>query len=403
MLNESMPVIAQFNILIVSRKNEVIEAIDKVLSDGGYTQVSKKLLKDKSEKFIYKENQIPDLIILHVTQHWKEEIQAILVEKGRTPKLIAITETPEAGLIKMVMRAGAMDLVTLPLASEELLEAVARARKTIKVQTQKKRAHVVSLMNAQGGSGSSVIAVNVAHVLACKFKQKVALIDLDIQFGTLPLYLDLHPVRGLSQAIENMDSSDEESIKGYFTHHQSGIDVISNGVKSQVAHSGLSADSLLQLMDLVGRAYDQIIIDLPRRFDEINSAALLKSDTVALVMRQSLVSVAGAKKIMDYLNDVLNINKSEIVVVVNCYESFSSITLEDISGALGHQNIVTIPREEKIVSYSVNSGVPLLNYENNKALGKSILSVSSKVSGKCIPTRPSFVRRAAAMIAGDRL
>jgi pilus assembly protein CpaE len=398
-----MPVIAQFNILIVSRKNEVIEAIDKALSDGGYTQVSKKLLKDKSEKIIYKENQIPDLIILHVTQHWKEEIQAILVEKGRVPKLIAITETPEAGLIKMVMRAGAMDLVTLPLASEELLEAVARARKTIKVQTQKKRAHVVSLMNTQGGSGSSVISVNVAHVLACKFKQKVALIDLDIQFGTLPLYLDLRPVRGLSQAIENIDSSDEESIKGYFTHHQSGIDVISNGVKAKAAHSSLNADSFLKLMDLVGQAYDQIIIDLPRRFDEINSEALLKSDTVALVMRQSLVSVAGAKKIMDYLNDVLNINKSEIVVVVNCYESFSSITLEDISVALGHQNIVTIPREEKIVSYSVNSGVPLLSHENNKALGKSILSVSSKVSGKSVPARPSFVRRAAAMIAGDRL
>ena len=41
--------------------------------------------------------------------------------------------------------------------------------------------------------------------------RRAALLDLDLQFGAIPLYFDLLRKRGVLQALENIDSLDEVS------------------------------------------------------------------------------------------------------------------------------------------------------------------------------------------------
>ena len=43
---------------------------------------------------------------------------------------------------------------------------------------------VLAFMACKGGSGASFIAANIAHILSTQSERKVALIDLDLQFGT---------------------------------------------------------------------------------------------------------------------------------------------------------------------------------------------------------------------------
>ena len=47
-----------------------------------------------------------------------------------------------------------------------------------------------AVINAKGGSGASFIASNVAYILSKETDSKVALVDLDLQFGSVGLNFD---------------------------------------------------------------------------------------------------------------------------------------------------------------------------------------------------------------------
>src|SRR3546814_1972017 len=61
----------------------------------------------------------------------------------------------------------------------------------------------IAVIGSRGGVGSSTFAVNLAWILAEERKYKTTLIDLDLEFGTIALSLDLEPTRGLREALEN--------------------------------------------------------------------------------------------------------------------------------------------------------------------------------------------------------
>src|SRR3546814_10390502 len=61
----------------------------------------------------------------------------------------------------------------------------------------------IAVIGSRGGVGSSTFAVNLAWILAEERKYKTTLIDLDLEFGTIALSLDLEPTRGLRAALEN--------------------------------------------------------------------------------------------------------------------------------------------------------------------------------------------------------
>ena len=103
-------------------------------------------------------------------------------------------------------------------------------------------------------------------MLTVESKKRTALIDLDLQFGAAPLYLDLYPKRGMAQAVENLDGLDEVALDGYFTRHASGLNVLSHAVDDPVSigqtFGGSRADRLLEV---AARSHDHLIVDLPRR------------------------------------------------------------------------------------------------------------------------------------------
>jgi pilus assembly protein CpaE len=57
---------------------------------------------------------------------------------------------------------------------------------------------------------------------------RTALLDMDRQFGTLPLYLDLTPREGVIAALANADQIDTVALEGYMLKHPSGLRLLAS-------------------------------------------------------------------------------------------------------------------------------------------------------------------------------
>ena len=60
---------------------------------------------------------------------------------------------------------------------------------------------MVSVFCAKGGTGKSVVAINLAVALAKRTIQPVVLVDADLQFGDVALMLQLQPTHTIAEAV----------------------------------------------------------------------------------------------------------------------------------------------------------------------------------------------------------
>ncbi len=111
------------------------------------------------------------------------------------PALFALLHDRSPELMKRVMRAGADDLLFLPLdpgdATRALLKISESRRREEVHNVQSGGGTIVSLVSLIGGTGVTSLAANLALALRYAFEKRVAVIDLDLQTGGLSVFLNL--------------------------------------------------------------------------------------------------------------------------------------------------------------------------------------------------------------------
>src|SRR3546814_13142547 len=113
---------------------------------------------------------------------------------------------------RAIVDSGACDYLVKPVTEKALVSALNRTEELQQVnvvETAPEEKARIAVIGSRGGVGSSTFAVNLAWILAEERKYKATLIDLDLEFGTIALSLDLEPTRGLREALENPARSEE--------------------------------------------------------------------------------------------------------------------------------------------------------------------------------------------------
>ena len=123
---------------------------------------------------------------------------------GPASTILAIGSANDVGLYRRITGAGAVDYLVKPLTAETLNPALASAlRGGGGAKAQAREARIIVVMGTRGGVGASTIAMNIGWLVAHEFGRRVALLDLDLQYGTSALALDLEPGRGLRDIVSS--------------------------------------------------------------------------------------------------------------------------------------------------------------------------------------------------------
>jgi len=381
------------DVLLVGRKKESLDALEQHLRVAGMSVRRQMNTNGHADPLHYVE-KLPDVVILHLSQLWREELEALAARHlERKPALIVVGASSDMGMMRLAMQAGARDLLPEPVVENDLLMALERVKRERQTQTQATQGTIAAFVNAQGGCGATLLACNVAHMLAAESKKRTALLDLGLQFGAAPLYLDLFPQRGVWQAMENLDGLDEVALEGYCARHASGLHVLSHGTDERVETRELSPAAVERLLDVALRSHDHLIVDLPRRVDGVLATVVQRAQQVVVVLQQSVTALRDATRLLQWLRTEGGVARDQLCIVVNRYDKAASISVSDIQKALGCNEPVLVPNDFRMVSECINSGTPLLDHARGAAITKAVMTLETRLGGSAARPRSGVLAR----------
>ncbi len=386
----------QLKVLIASRCRSAADTAKAMLEDHG-CRVDVRLISNGCTDPLRDLAQLPDLLLLY-DHHASGELEALMAKPATArPELLVFGPGDDPRIIRLAMRAGARDYLTLPLQAAELHAAIDAIRQSGDAAGNAVAGRIQVFMNGKGGAGATFLATNVAHGLACE-NRKVTLVDLDLQFAGLCRYLDLAPKQDIVDAVRSLDDMDELAADAFTTAHESGLRLLAAKGDRLLMNEDIPPKEMVRLLEVYRSFNDFVIVDLPDHIDALNAAVLEHADNIVLVMQQSFPYLNDMVRLMNILTGDLHIDRSRITVVVNRYSKNLPILMKDIEAALHTQNIVTIPNNYKMTSESVNSGIPLNRADRKSPIARGLTDLHVATGAVAKPTEnrfglPAFLRR----------
>lgn len=385
----------RLKVLLVSRRKETLDSLDVLLRKYPGVQIERKLVVNGHVDPLHGVAAPPDALVLHMGETWRAELESLAaMPAGRRPPLIVVGWNNDTAAMRLAMQAGARDVLPLPLVEADLIAALGRIHRDHRAVSGGREGSVTAFINAKGGCGATFLACNVAHALAVEAGNRVALIDLDLQFGTIPLYFDLFPKRGLLQVLENLEGLDETALQGYVIRHSSGLAVLGHAAQDTLPLGTISAERVNELLNVFVRSHDHTLIDLPRRIDPIAVRVLERAEHVVLVVQQAVTVLRDATRLIGCLRRDLGVGADRIAVIVNRYQKDEAISLEDVRTTLGCGEIATIPNDFRSASECISAGQPLLTHARSAAITKAVAALAAKLGGQAPENSRGLLSRA---------
>jgi MinD-like ATPase involved in chromosome partitioning or flagellar assembly len=212
----------------------------------------------------------------------------------------------------------------------------------------------ITVSSATGGCGKTFLATNLAYMLAQGTGKRVAIIDLDLQFGEVVATLQLKPQRTIADV--ELDDDGQVDVSALMTPHKGGFDVLA-APPDPVAAEGMGAATISAVIDAVRMKYDFVLIDTPPSLNEVVLGAFDVSDHLIVLATLDIPSVRNMRVFLTTL-DRLQIPTDGLHLVLNKAEKGVELTADDIHRVLGRGWDLELPYDRE-VSRSVNLGLPV--------------------------------------------
>jgi len=311
-----------------------------------------------------------DVVVVDIRSDASSGMAAI--ERLRTTQagiaVFAIAASAEPDLILQAMRAGANEFFAwLPggasqasRAMEESFHgAVRRTAARREAATAGTRAPCVThvFLGAKGGAGTTTVAVNCAVELARLTKRPTAILDLKPCLGEVALFLGVRPRFTVLDAIENLHRLDKEFLHELMSRHKSGLDILAASEQFDRPNAQ-DAGAIEELLRVLSRHYDFIVIDAGNMINSTAVAALYAADTIFLVTNPDVPSIRNAQRLVDRVRQ-LGAGSERVKILLNRVSDQNLIAPKQIETALGYGIHHTFSSDYRTVSTALNSGVPL--------------------------------------------
>jgi pilus assembly protein CpaE len=386
-------------VLIAGRSKDGIDRIKQILN-GESLHVAARHINNGHYDPLYGISENPDILVLHLSEAGQEEIASLLERSSEErPATIIIGPADNFDCLRMAMKANVSDYLEEPLDAAELLAAVEKLvdQQTVATNTNpvKRSGQVTALVSSKGGSGASFLAANLAHVMCSAEAYTVALIDLDLQFGSLAQYLDMKTEHGFMPALEMAEHLDETAVNAYMSKHSSGLRLLSPLEDEIILSRDIPLDHFGRLLDLLRHSYDRIVIDLPRQIDELSAEVYERADQILLVTQQEIASVRDAQRLRNLLMNELSIPGERISLVINRYDKNSIVELGDISRSMKikKEDMIIVPNSYRSVAESINAGIPMFDHSRGSTVTKALMSMNARLQGTEVGAQENVMRR----------
>jgi pilus assembly protein CpaE len=281
--------------------------------------------------------------------------------------LLSQDQTPEF-LIK-AMRVGVREVLPSPVSAETLLPAMARIAD--KVGDAKAQGKVLAFISCKGGSGATFLATNLGYTLATQENKRVALIDLNLQFGDAAMYVsDKKPLATLADVTQQIHRLDASFLASSMLNINHNFSVLA-APEDPTHASNVKPDHIDAILNLAKRHYDYVILDVGHNLDAVSINAMDQADMIFPIMQATMPYIRYGKQLLGVFRS-LDYRKDKIHLIVNRYGNGGEISLQDMKTAYNTGIFKVIPNDFKLVAASINQGVPVFKLDSRNPISKAI-------------------------------
>lgn len=300
--------------------------------------------------------------------------------------LIAAAYDPSLGFVRSLVRAGAHDVVPLPLDMNELETALDPVRKMVASQARRGKAghqKVVTIIKGEGGVGATALLTHLATRFAARehtVGRECCLLDLDVQFGDAALQLGLQPNLSLTELLEAGKRVDGEMLRSVAAKHPSGLRVIS-APRDIMPLESMTSDQLLAIVELATAEFGTVFIDFPANWTNWSLSLLARSDLVLMVTELRVSSLHRARRQLELLASQ-DMGSLDVRIILNRAEKgfFRTLGPDDAERVLKKPISFTVSNDHATMSQAIDRGVPLAEIKRKCPLIKDIDNMEQGVT-----------------------
>ena len=299
----------------------------------------------------------PDLLMIDISESHDPlaEMEAVAEICRADTKVIVLGRLNDIHLYRGLLAMGVSDYLVKPVSQAHLMDAVRKVTSSaVEPVSRTKSARQIALIGSRGGVGVTTLAVSLAWTMSRR--RNVALIDLDLQFGNVPISLDLAAGRGLREMLSNPDRLDSLLIDSATTKSGDKLRILAADEALDETLTTTPA-GLLALLAEVGASSDDIVIDMPRRLDAVSRKVFDLADVVAIVTDRSLSGMRDTQRLLKLVQG--SAAKSKCVVVANRVGGVAGeIAVADFERGIEAKIAVSISSDAKAALLSAQLGKP---------------------------------------------
>jgi pilus assembly protein CpaE len=367
------------DILSISKDASRLAQIVRLISECGMYRTTKMLgtptqlaqRGDSLESF--------DVLIVDALTLEDSELAVITQLSHRYERLTCILATPDASPHTLIaaMRAGFRDVLAWPVDQRSLGDALVRAEGK-RASRGAPETRIKSFMSCKGGTGTTLIATNVAHAIAANWNKRVLLVDLNQLYGDAAfLVTNETPASTLPQMCAQIDRMDSAFFDASVMHVSDTFHVLS-GAGDPVKAADINSERLEWILGIAIPRYDFVIIDLGQTINQISMLALDRSNEIHLVLQAGMPYVRAGRRLQEILAS-LGYPSDRIRLLLNRYSRHGERArdaLEEVLGVLPYQ---VIPEEGGIVTDALNEGVPVSRIKRNSAVARALQQLADDI------------------------
>jgi len=319
----------------------------------------------------------PDLVLVGCSGYSDRALFFIdgAVKQRSDRPVVVLCEGSPNGFVRRVFEVGADDIVTLPETPEHisftLQKALAR-KQGAAFATGVALAPMICILGPKGGTGKTLTSCNLGVALAQK-GHRVAIVDLDLQFGDVGLSLGLTPERTLYDLAKSGGSLDADKVDGYLTGHSSGVRVLLAPTRPDQATT-ITVEFLRDVYTALRSTHDYLIVDTAPGFTPEVIASVDSSSDICVVGMLDSLSLKNTKLGLETL-ELMGYSKDRIRLLLNRADSRVGIASDEVAAILGRNPDITVPSDRDIPR-SVNEGTPIVVAADRSEAAKAFRSLA---------------------------
>lgn len=340
----------QAQVHVYSTEDHTRDVIETLTGDWRFGRVTLEVKGQSIDDAIklYETSKSPTVVIMQTTDtgaDFREKLNKLAANCAEGTSALVIGPVNDVQLYRTLTSIGVSDYLVHPVSLFDMAEAVSRTLLSMLGATN---SHLIAIVGAKGGVGTTNVAHLVASVSSDLLGQKTILLDAAAGYSTLWAQFGYSPTGTLVEAAKAAIDRDHDTLSRILMAVSENLTFLNTGAEPMLSNS--SQQRLFEMfLERMLSQYPVVVVDLSATSPAIQSVVLARASGVFVTTTPSVNALSLTRTLLKEVLAMRGQEADTIRLLINRRGEAAAMEVpeKDIAEAVSHPISATLPYAPK--------------------------------------------------------